>query len=63
MGKKASKRRVAKRSKVSDLPARASRDRGPKGGLVMNSAAADGSVRPGQDSGVIAIIRPAPGTR
>lgn len=63
MGQKNSKRSVAKGSKVTDLPARTDRGGAVRGGIIVNWAAADGSVRPGQDKGVIAIIRPAEGGR
>lgn len=59
MNRKTSKRGGAKRSKVGDLQVPTGRAGATRGGIITNWVQADGSVRPGEEKGVIAIIQPA----
>ena len=52
------RKRSTKARKVGDLKTRADRATAVKGGIVINWTAASGGNRPGEDKGVIAIIRP-----
>ena len=52
-----------KRSLASDLAARPNRSGSVKGGIGVDSGSATGPGKPGEDKGVIAIIRPERGAR
>jgi hypothetical protein len=65
MKKKAMKKKAKKGKvrKVGDLAARPGRTSSVKGGIGVDSGSATGPRKPGEDTGVIAIILPQGGAR